>query len=190
MEKLIEALRETLAKLGLDEGAIEAALQEAVDKASAEEDPQPSGDPVPPTDASDVPPLPPEEPVDETPSVVPPSADLPVEEAQVPPTEEEVPPTGDVPPAEPAPVAPPFDPTALLNQVTTLQSQLDEQIKANNGLVERVQALEDALKKAGVIDGNNPTTTVGDELPSAAPQNPTEDVLGSVLSELNGHKRF
>lgn len=189
MEKLIEALRETLAKLGLDEGAIEAALQEAVDKASAEENPQPSGDPVP-TDESDVlPPLPPEEPVDETPSEEQ-SADLPVEEAQVPPTEEEVPPTEDVPPLEPTPAVPPFDPTELIGQVTNLQGQLDEQIKANEGLVARVQALEDALKNAGVIDGSNPTTEVGDSFPSAAPQNPTEDVLGSVLSELNGHKRF
>lgn len=187
MDKLIESLRETLAKLGLDEGAIDAALEEAIAKAQAEENPG-EGDPVPPTEPTEESPLPPEELVEEAPSESP-SEELPVEDAQVP-TEEEVPPTEPVPPVEPAPAIPPFDPTELIGQVTTLQSQLEEAIKANEGLQARVQALEEALKTAGVIDGSNPTTEVGDALPSAAPQNPTDDVLGSVLSELNGRKRF
>ena len=189
METLLNALRETLAKLGLDEQAIEAALQEAVAKAEGEENPSPDGDPLPNPPEGDVPPLPPDVPVDDVPSDVPPSADLPTDD--VPPTEgEPVPPTDPVPPVEPdVPAVPPFDPTPLLEQVNALQGQLDEYKKANEGLLARVQSLEDSLKAAGVIDGSV-ASEVGDALPGAAPQSPTDDVFGSVLNELNCGRRY
>ncbi len=192
MEKLLNALRETLAQLGLDETAIEAALQEAVKKAEGtEEDPQ-SGDPAEKPTEGDVPPtdvLPPEGSGEVVPSDVPPSADpttvetQPTEGDPVPPVEETVPPTDPVPPA---PVADP----ELLGQIAELSSKLDEQIKANQGLQARIDALEEGLKKAGVIEEGNSVTEVGDPNPAATPQNPTNDVLGDVLSKLNGNKRF
>lgn len=189
MEKLLNALRETLAQLGLDEQAIDAALEEAMAKASAEEDPAPASDPEVPSQEGGVPPTEPEVPVEEVPSEVP-SADLPTDE--VPPTEgEPVPPEEVVPPVEPeVPPVPPFDPTPILEQVNALQGQLDEYKKANEGLLARVQSLEEALKSAGVISEGNPVNEVGDERPSAAPQSPTDDVFGDVMRELNGGKRY
>lgn len=189
MEKLLNALRETLAKLGLDESAIDAALKEAVAMAESTEEDQQSGDPasepteveVPPTEA------PVEEGKEEEGEVAPSSEP---ETVEVPPTEEVPPvaPEGEVPPAEP--VAPAFDPTDLIGMVTDLQGKLDEQLKANQGLVARIDALEEALKAAKVIDDGNPVTEIGDPNPSAAPQNPTSDVLGDVMAKLNGNKRF
>ncbi len=189
MEKLIEALRETLAKLGLDEEAINAALEEAMAKAESEENPAPASDPDVPTEDVVVPPETPSEPAEEGASDVP-SADLPPVEDAVPPEAQDVPPEEVVPPADPAPAPAPVDPTDLIKQIGDLTGQLAEYKKANDGLMARVQSLEEALKKAGVIDGSEPTTTVGDELPSSAPQNPTDDVFSDVLREMNGGRRF
>ena len=190
MDKLIEALRETLAKLGLDEQLITAALDEAVAKATSVEEAPAEGNPTEEPIPEEVPPTTPTDELTETPSEAP-SADLPAEE--VAPEGEQVPPTEEVPPTEPTlpgPAPAPFDPTELIAQVEEVSNANAELKKANEGLVARVQALEEALKNAGVIDGSSPATEVGDTLPSAAPQNPTDDVLGSVLSEINGHKRF
>ena len=189
MEKLLNALRETLAQLGLDEQAINAALEEAVAKATTEDNPS-EGDPALPPAEGDVPPLTPEVPVDEVPSDVPPSADLPTDD--VPPAEGDVvPPEEVVPPVAPAePAVPPFDPTPILEQMTSLQGELEEYKKANEGLLARVQSLEEALKNAGVISEGNPVNEVGDVLPSAAPQSPTDDVFGDVMREINGGKRY
>lgn len=194
MEKLLNALREALAQLGLDETAIEAALQEAVKKAEGTEEEPQSGDPAEEPTEGDVPPtdvLPPEGSDEVVPSDVPPSADPttvdvpPTEGDQVPPVEGEV-----VPPVDPVPPAPAFDPTEMLGQIAELSSKLDEQVKANEGLMSRIAALEEGLKKAGVIEDGNSVTEVGDPNPAAAPTNPTSDVLGDVISKLNGGKKF
>jgi len=192
MDKLIDALRETLSKLGLDEEKIEAAIQEAVAKASAEGDPNPSGDPVPPEPNSD--PVPPVDPVDgkegeggeptsdsSNPDDVPPAEGDPVPPAEdsTPPVEPDVVPVA----GQSVPEVPPFDPAPLL-------AEIDELKKANKGLLARVDSLTEALKTAGVIDDSNPVAEVGDPLPAAAPSSPTDDVMSSVLNKLNGNQKF
>ena len=191
MDKLLDALRETLAKLGLDESAIDAALQEAIAKAEGSEENPVEGDPAPAPTEGDVPPT------DIPPSDVPTEGEGDVAPSDEPNPADVVPPEGDVPPVdvpvepEPAPAPiPPFDPAPLLEQITALQGALDEEKKANEGLSARVQALEEALKKAGVIDGSSPIAEVGDGMPGAAPTNPTEDVFSNVLAEINGKKTF
>jgi hypothetical protein len=192
MEKLIESMRKTLAELGLDEETINAAIEKIVADAQSEENPQPSGDPVPPTEPTDelpVPPVPPEEEVPgEGPSPDPSAVDAQVESEGDPIPPQEVPPVEEPTPA-PAPV-PPFDPTELIAKVEEVTQANEELKKANEGLLQRVASLEEALKKAGVIDGSSLAQSVGDENPAAAPQNPTSDVFSDTLRELNGGKRF
>lgn len=188
MDKVIEALRGILASLGLDDVAIESVVQQlsalAIQEAGTEENPE-NGNPVEEQVPADVPLVPPTDVVDEGGSDVPPNTELPPEENPAPVEEiQQVPPTSDVPPV------PPFDPTELIARLDEVVNVNEELKKANEGLLARVQALEEALKTAGVIEGNNTVTEVGDSYPTAAPQSPTDDVLGSVLSELNGHKRF
>lgn len=192
MDKLIEKLSEILAKLGLDEDAINGVIAELSDVAkeeAVEEDSAKDGDPTETTQDEAVPPLPPEEVVNEAPTEEL-NSDVPADE--VPPVEGEVPPESEqVPPVEPpAPQVPPFDPTELINQVNDLGAKLEEQVKANEGLLARIGSLEEALKGAGVIDGESTASEVGDPNPSTAPGNPTEDVFQDVLNDLNGRKRF
>lgn len=190
MEKLIESMRKTLAELGLDEKTIDAAIEKAVADAQSEEDPQPSGDPVPPTEPTDELPVPPVPPGEEAPGEEP-SPDPSAVDAQVEPEGDPIPPQ-EVPPVEeptPAPV-PPFDPTELIAKVDEVTQANEELKKANEGLLQRVASLEEALKAAGVIDGSSLAQSVGDENPAAAPQNPTSDVFSDTLKELNGNKRF
>lgn len=185
MDKLIEKLIGALSKLGLEESVINGVIAEVTAPDAPTEEVPPSGDPdLPPSDDV-VPPTEDVPPTEEEDGKLPPSDVPPAEETQEAPNPQEVP--NDVPPAAPVP---PFDPTDLINSINELKGQNDELAKANEGLIARVNSLEEALKNAGVIDGTNPTTQVGDPLPTAAPQSPTDDVFSSVLSELNGHKRF
>lgn len=192
MEKLIESMRKTLAELGLDEKTIDAAIEKAVTDAQSEEDPQPSGDPVPPTDPTDGLPVPPVPPGEEVPgegqSPDPSAVENPVESEGDPIPPQDVPPVGE-PNTAPTPV-PPFDPTELIAKVDEVTQANEELKKANDGLLQRVASLEEALKAAGVIDGNSLAQSVGDENPTTAPQNPTTDVFSDTLRELNGCKRF
>lgn len=182
MEKLIEKLREILAGLGLDENSIEKVVEELSQTAAdevAEENAQ-SADPVESTEvteevSTDTPEAPVEEGEGEPAPVAEPN---PVEAAAV---------EGDpVPPqeAQTAP-APAFDPAPILAKLDELSSDNAELRKALEGSEARVAALEEALTKAGVIDKNDTPVEVGDPLPSADPQSPTEDALGSVLDFLN-----
>lgn len=186
MDKFIEKLVGILASIGLDEDKINevvAKLSDTTPDEVVEENPK-EGDPADqPNEQEDQQPTPP----------------TPVEEegaGNLPPSDEPAPvdaPTvlaeGDVPPTDQTqPPVPPFDPTQLIEQISGLSTQLDEVKKANEGLVARCGALEEALKKAGVIEEGSTTTQVGDPLPSAAPQSPTDDVLADVLSELNGRR--
>lgn len=192
MDKLLDALRETLAAKGFDDSAIEEILKETVAKAEGEGDPEPSGDPQPNPTGGDVPPTPADEPVPE-------GEGDPTQVADpIPPSEGDVPPEGDpVPPQDvpapvdpiPAPTVPPFDPTELIAQISDLTGKLDEEHKANEGLVARIQSLEEALKNAGIIDGSV-ASQVGDQLPSDNPQEPTEDVFSETIRQLNGGRRF
>lgn len=191
MDKLIEALVGILANLGLDEASINGVVEQlsaiANEEVAVEENPV-EGNPAEEQVEADVPPVSPEEVPNEDGSEVPPSADLPTDEVQASTEEVPVPPESEVPPVAPAA---PFDPTEILGKIDEVANENVELKKANEGLLARVQALEEALKNAGVIDSGSATATqVGDALPSAAPQSPTDDVFGSVLAELNGHKRF
>ena len=189
MDKLIEKLVGILAKLGLSEEQV----NEVVTELTAEENPAPVGDPAPDQPSEgDVPPADPAQ-VDEGDGKSQSEEPNPNEAASVKEGETVVPPSeGDVPPGEGEPVAPaepvvpdvpPFDPAPLL-------AEMEEMKKANEGLLSRIAALEEALKNAGVIDESSQVNQVGDENPSAAPQNPTNDVFGDVLKEINGKKRF
>lgn len=180
MDKLLKAISETLGKLGLDEETVSAAAEEIVAKVGEEESPkeeevnppvEPNEGEVPPSDESAS-----AEPEGEVPPSEPaPSDDVPpVEEVAdpVPPTEEVVPPTEpEVPPV------PPFDPTELLGKI-------DELSKANEGLMARIQSLEDALKQAGIVDSSS-STAVGDETPNVPGEPSDEDVLTKQLNFLN-----
>ena len=184
MDKFIEKLVGILTSLGLAQETIDEVVaqlsapttEEVVEEKPVEGDPteQPAeeGDPqdVPPTEEG-------KEGVGELPpSEEPAPVEVPTEESGQPLPPQELP---------PAPAPAPFDPTELIGQITELQNQLGEVKKANEGLVARCGALEEALKKAGVIEEGSTATEVGDPLPAAAPQSPTDDVLADVLSELN-----
>lgn len=190
MDKLIQALTEILASVGLDAETIDAVVGKLSAIAEDESDEENTVEVAPTTDeptTDEVPPLPPE-PTDEgngeTQSDEPSPDEVEATEEVPPvPTEEVTPvePTPDVVPPVEEP-QPPFDPSPLLSAIEELQ-------KANEGLIARVESLEEALRVAGVLDGENPATQVGDPNPSQTPQNPTNDVFNDVLRELNGNKR-
>ena len=190
MDKLIEKLSGILAKLGLDEEAINGVIAELTatsnEELANEENPQPEGDPIPPAvEEQQVPPqdILPVPPVDETLGDLPPSDEPPVVDPTQVAEEQNVAPTEQVPP-------PPVIPPELLEQVAVIQSENEELKKANAGLEERLKSLEEALRSAGIIDGNNPVSQVGDPSPSAGSSDPTEDVLGSVLTQLNSKRTY
>lgn len=122
--------------------------------------------------------------------VVPPvqEEELPPEEVapEVPPVEqplpEELPP--ELPPVEdPLPPAPEFDPTELLGKV-------DEQKATIEGLLSRIDSLEDALKKAGILDASD-GEEVGLDNPNVPPTNPGAiDEYDDALAILNGKKHY
>ena len=189
MDKLIQAISETLAKLGLDEDTVKAATEEILSKAEGE----PSSEEGAPSDVN-----PPEEPnpgdvppADESASAGPqedvPPADLPPSDT-VPPVDGvgDVPPEvpGDLPPegGDVPPAVPPFDPTELL-------AKMDELQKANEGLIARVQSLEEALKTAGVVD-ESAQSQVGDDTPNVPGEPSDTDIFNEQLKFLNGRKVY
>ena len=184
-------LTKILAKLGLDddkideivdevleatseEGAPEGVNPEEIAPAPIEEEPTEVVEETTPTEEpQELPPeLPPEEVVEDP---APGSVDEVVNNfAQEVAPQEEVAPTPDQP--LPTPIADP--------RIDELVAQLEEQKKANEGLVARITSLEDALKKAGVIEGS---PSIGDERPTLPNSiNDQGDILGDVLKQLNG----
>ena len=126
--------------------------------------PQSENEPSP----AEVPPLPPE-------GNVPQNEELP----PVPPT--------DVPPVD-EPTVPPQDPTvpqAPTGPDPELLGKIEEQAKTIDGLLARIESLEEALKKSGILDGN--TEEVGTDKPnvpdSASAQ--VNDEFDDVLGEIN-----
>lgn len=110
----------------------------------------------------------------------------PVPEGALPPQPEEVPPA---PEAAPAPEATPqgYDDSELRGLVQELTSQVDEYKKANDGLLARIDSLEEALKKGGYLDDSS-TTPVGDETPKAPAQVPVDEPIDDILAQINSHK--
>lgn len=178
--KIIEKLKTILEEKGIDEETSKEILAE-LDEGEGEPKPEEESPAVPleetpkATDESQ------EEPgakEAEAPAIeVPPEAEAPTE-----PTEPALPieePAEEVPPA-PIPEADP--------KKEQLRNDLDELKKANEGLLARVDSLEEALRRAGVIEGEKPTQ-VGYNKPSA-PANDGEDVdLASFFAKAN-RKRF
>lgn len=110
----------------------------------------------------------------------------PVPEGALPPQPEEVPPTPEA--AAPAPeAAAGYDDTELRGLVQDLSSQLEEEKKANAGLLARIDSLEEALKKGGYLDDSG-TTPVGDETPKAPAQVPVDEPIDDILAQINSHK--
>lgn len=194
-EKLAKKLEKLLAKAGLDEDKIDEILGE-VAEASAEEGVQDDANPeavpegegevqgeqVPPTE---------ELPVEEVPSEVAEQV-APTEEEQVPPTDGSIEGAlqelaaqeegGQVPPTEQVPPVPAIDPS-VIEQLT---NDLGEANKTIQGLVARIESLEQALKSAGVISEG---TQLGDEqgtLTPSANHDASADVFDDVLARLNG----
>lgn len=112
----------------------------------------------------------PKEPIEEKPEAeaveTEPIEDKPVEE--IPPVEE--------PPAE-IPQEPQFD-------FEGMQRDFDELRKTNEALIARVEALEEALKGAGVIEGEK-AKPIGSEKTSAPAKDPLDDGLASFLTRAN-----
>lgn len=194
-EKLAKKLKKILAKAGLDEDKVDDIVDEVEVALTEEEVPE---DVNPEENEAQVPPS--EEEGAPTP-----------EEAQVPPESEpapeEVPPTEEPAPQEtdgsieqalnqlaaeegaqtpeadvlPAPAIPAIDP----NEVAKLTKDLNEANKTIEGLVKRIDSLEDALKSAGVITSE---TKVGDETPRITPNanQDNADAFDDILDVING----
>lgn len=195
-ERIAKKLKKLLAKAGLEEDKVDEVVEE-VEAALAEEDvPEEGGNP-------EEAPLPPseEEAVEEVPEEV-------VEEAaaeEVPPSEEEaapgdgniesaleelaaqeegaVPPEGEVPPTpdQELPPVPQVDP----NEVAQLAADFGEAKKTIEGLLARIDSLEEALKASGVISNDS---KVGDETPRLTPNanQDNADAFDDVLAVING----
>lgn len=103
------------------------------------------------------------------------------EEAEVPPEDGQVAeppapqPAEEQLPPQPEP-QPGFDPTAYDTKIEELQ-------KANEGLISRIESLEDALRKAGVIEGDNKGFGFAKEY--APDKDPADDGLESFLARAN-----
>ena len=89
---------------------------------------------------------------------------------------EEVPPVEE-PPVEVPPQEPQFDYEGMLRD-------FDELKKTNEALIARVEALEEALKGAGVIEGEK-AKPIGSEKTSAPGKDPLDDGLTSFLARAN-----
>jgi len=197
MQVDIEKLRAALVEAGVEEGKIDEIL-ESVSEEEVEETPegkseeeitssetqeeaeepsgeqeekgeeegepsQEEGEPAP----ESVPEIP-EEPQPE----LPPEEVVPVEEPPV----EEVP--GEVPPVD---VPPQY---VSLEEFAEVKNELEEQKKANEGLLSRISSLEEALKKAGVIDASS-DSSVGLDDPQAPGSRVVDTTMDDVLREIN-----
>lgn len=197
-EKLAQTLKEVLAKEGLEEDKVDAIVNEVEGKLAEEDVPEdanpeeegatepseeevaeptqaPEEEPAAPTEGE----VPPEE------EVVPPG-DGNIEQAlnelaaqeqgATAPEEEVVPPT---PTQEQLP--PPIDPS----QLEQLTHDLGEANKTIEGLVARINSLEEALKSAGVITSDS---KVGDETPRITPNASADqnDAFDDIINVING----
>ena len=116
--------------------------------------------------------------------------ETPVEEGEpVPPAEESALPEGveEVDPNEPTPVEEAPTPAETGIDVQALLSDLEEQKKANAGLQSRIEALESALKEAGVLgESSLPSHSVGVDDGSRVPDYHDDDeAFEKVMSDLN-----
>lgn len=197
MDKKLEKLKKLLSKLGLDEEkqkevldiiksddaeddeAEEIVEEEQVEETPAEES-SPEGDGDAPSEEPD-PVDPPEAPVEEPTPVEEP----PVEENSLLPdgiTEVDPNTLGDVPsesnPEEPVPT--PDVPSVDYEAKLAAQEELINAQKA------RIDSLEEALKKAGILDDTGVTNQVGTDDNQAPANDPIDNPVQRVLKEING----
>jgi len=169
-EELLNQLREVLEKNGVEEEKIEATLTEL------------KGEPVEDEPIEEVVEEPIEEPIDE---VVDEASEEPVEEEAVV-DEVATEPIEEEPVVEPQP----YDDSELRNQIGEAMGTIDELKKANEGLLARISALEEALANAGVIDKAQPTANT-EGINENAPSN--EDLgnpMDNFLARVRGNKRY
>ena len=207
MDKKLKRLKKELSKLGLDEEKQKEILdiinsdddveddeaeivEEEVEKVEPEEDASPEGDGKSEDEISEpVDPLAPESEGDE----------------EVPPTTEEVPPVEDTPlpegmdrvdPSQIGNEVPPVPNTdePVPNPVTpdTPNVDYEQKIKEQNDLIEaqkkRIDSLEEALKKAGILTDSGETNQVGVDDNQAPANDPLDDPVERVLKEINGRR--
>lgn len=195
-ERLEKKLAKILTKAGLDEEKVNAIVdevEEALTEEVAPEEGNPEEAPIPPSAEEIV--APDQVEGDPAPEEIP----APQEEETSAPTdgsiesalqelaaqeEAPVPPQPEVPvdPATQEPLIPQVDP----NLVQELQTQLGEANKTIEGLVARIDSLEEALKGAGVITSSS---ALGDEKPRITPNANREngdEAFDEVLAAING----
>lgn len=143
---------------------------------------------------------------DEIPEPVDPLAPESEGDEEVPPTTEEVPPVEDTPlpegmnridPSQIGNEVPPVPNTdePVPNPVTpdTPNVDYEQKIKEQNDLIEaqkkRIDSLEEALKKAGILTDSGETNQVGVDDNQAPANDPLDDPVERVLKEINGKNR-
>lgn len=172
-EELLNQLREVLKKNGVEEEKIEATLTE-LEGATEEEVP-----------ADEVVEEPIEEPVDEVVDempVEPVDEEAVVEEVATEPTEEVV--------EEPVVEEPQIEEEVKV-RLDEAWGEIEELKKANDGLLARISALEEALANAGVIDKSLDTSN---DLPGKSIEAPSNEDLGNpmdnFLARVRKDKRY
>lgn len=142
---------------------------------------------------------------DEIPEPVDPLAPESEGDEEVPPTAEEVPPVEDTPlpegmdrvdPSQIGNEVPPVPNTdePVPNPVTpdTPNVDYEQKIKEQNDLIEaqkkRIDSLEEALKKAGILTDSGETNQVGVDDNQAPANDPLDDPVERVLKEINGRR--
>ena len=188
-ERLAKKLAKLLVKVGLNEDKAAEIVDEVAVELAEEGNPEvndpvpPEGDPIPPLPPEEEPsgePIPQEEPGQEPAPQEVPVPPLPPEGAVPPEVPQEVP-GQEVPPE--VPPIPQTDPTEL----EAVKAELEEQKKANEGLLARVDSLEKALKAAGILEGT--PESVGVEPNPTLPDAPNGQgaILDEVLKQINNN---
>lgn len=192
-ERLARKLAKLLVKVGLNEDKAAEIVDEVAVELAEEGNPEvndpvpPEGDPIPPLPPEEEPsgePVPQEEPGQEPEPQGEPVPPLPPEGAVPPEVPQEIP--QEVPGQEVPPEVPPIpqtDPTEL----EAVKAELEEQKKANEGLLARVDSLEKALKAAGILEGT--PQSVGVEPNPTLPDAPNGQgaILDEVLKQINNN---
>ena len=142
---------------------------------------------------------------DEIPEPVDPLAPESEGDEEVPPTTEEVPPVEDTPLPKGMER---IDPSQIGNEVPSVPNtdepvpnpvtpdvpnvDYEQKIKEQNDLIEaqkkRIDSLEEALKKAGILTDSGETNQVGVDDNQAPANDPLDDPVERVLKEINGRR--
>ena len=176
MDEILSKLKDALLKNGVPEDVVEFSFNEAMSEPEAVE--EVPAEPV----AEEIPP----EVVEEAPV----EAEVPAEEELLPP-EEEVAPEAQI--EEPQPIVPPELLAQLQDQagqINELNGQIEELKKANEGLLARFESFSEALKQAGLIEGNIKPVDIGIHQPQALSNNPVDDPMDDVLARINSKRGF